>query len=168
LRWFVELFDERGLVGAHPGVTLTAPIDSHNTIGEADVLLLFADGALVPIEIKRRISGADAKAAGLMDTVAAAVDAPWDALVVTQPAREIPTLPEAMRSVPERPRLVLTDDQLHADLVLWTMGGNPFAWEPRAVEEDEEREAEFTQRLAENDPDVPWDSVTSALLGRDE
>jgi len=47
LRWLVELFDHSNLVGAHPGVNFLA--DKTN-IGEADVLLLFADGSSYPLK----------------------------------------------------------------------------------------------------------------------
>ncbi|MGH3939083.1 MAG: hypothetical protein ACRDTG_10710 [Pseudonocardiaceae bacterium] len=164
LYWFVQLFDRAGLVGAHPGVTFTDPTDSGTTIGEADVLLLFADGDLVPVEVKRRLAGVDDRTARLMDTLADALDAPWDALAVTEPAREIPSLTDAERMLPDRPRVILTDDQLHEEHVRWTMGRNPFCWEPRTTEQDTERETAFVKWLATNDPDVPWDHLQDALL----
>lgn len=47
---------------------------------------------------------------------------------------------------------------------LWTVGRNPFGWEPRTTEQDTERETAFVKWLATNDPDVPWDHVRDALL----
>lgn len=166
LRWFVHLFDRAGLVGAHPGVTFADGSDNSRTVGEADVLLLFADGGLVPIEVKRRLAGADERTAELMDSLADALQAPWDALAVTQPARDIPSLVELERRLPDRPRVLLTDDQLHADHVLWAMGDNPFKWEPRTAEQDLERELQYSEWLSANDPDVPWDRVADTLLNR--
>lgn len=99
-----------------------------------------------------------------MDTLADRLGAPWDALAVTEPAREIPSLADAGRSLPHRPRLVLTDDQLHEEHVVWMMGRNPFRWEPRTAEQDAERDAAFVEWLANNDPDVPSDHLRDALL----
>lgn len=166
LHWFVQLFDRAGLVGGHPGVTFTDPTNNGKTVGEADVVLLFEDGTLVPVEVKRRLAGADERTASLMDSLADALDAPWDALAVTQPARDVPTLPERARTMPARPRVVLTDDQLHADHIFWAMGANPFAWEPRTAEDDADRESSFARQLGEHDPDVPWNDVEALLLDR--
>lgn len=167
LHWFVRLFDRGGLVGAHPGVTFADASDKSRTVGEADVLLLFADGSLVPVEVKRRLAGVDAHTVRLMDTLADAVDAPWDALAVTEPAREIPSLADVERRLPDRPRVLLTDDQLHAEHVFWAMGGNPFKWNPRTEEEDLERERSYSHWLSANDPSVPWDRVADTLLDRE-
>jgi hypothetical protein len=166
LHWFDQLFDRAGLVGAHPGVTFTDPVDKGKTIGEADVLLLFSDGSLVPVEVKRRLAGAEDRTVQLMDTLAEALDAPWDALAVTEPARDIPSLAAMERRLPDRPRLLLTDDQLHAHYVFWALGQNPFKWDPHTTELDHDRERAFTEWLSANDPDVPWDSVADPLLDR--
>lgn len=95
-----------------------------------------------------------------------ALDAPWDALVVTLPARDIPSLAAMERRLPERPRVLLTNDQLHEALVFWGMGDNPFKWSPRSEEQDRDREKAFSNWLRSNDPDVPWDRVADALLDR--
>jgi len=166
LHWFAQLFDRGGLVGAHPGVTFTDASDKGRTVGEADVLLLFADGSLVPVEVKRRLAGADERTVRLMDTLADALEAPWDALVVTEPARDIASLVDIERRLPDRPRVLLTDDQLHAKRVFWELGANPFKWEPHTSEQDIERERSYSEWLSANDPDVPWDRVWDTLLDR--
>lgn len=162
----MKLFDRARLVGAHPGVTVTDPADSGRTLGEADVLLLFADGSLVPVEVKRRLAGFNDRTVQLIDTLADALSAPWDALVVTEPARNIPALAAAERRLPDRPRIILTDDQLHAEHVIWTIGANPFGWDPLTAEQDSDRERLFSKWLSTNDPDVPWDRVADTLLDR--
>jgi hypothetical protein len=55
MRYLVDVTSrEDWLVGAHPGVDI---YDSANTqIGEADVLLLFADATTLPVEVKRHAS----------------------------------------------------------------------------------------------------------------
>lgn len=162
LRWATELFGRAGLVGAHPGVSITGA--DGQAIGEADVLLLFSDGSLVPFEVKRRAAGVDERALSLMDALADALEARWDALAVTQPAREIPDIAAAERHSPARPRLLLTNDQIHQVHVIWAMGSNPFKWAPITAEQDLERAAAFRKGLAANDPDVPWDRVADTLL----
>lgn len=164
LRWFIELFDN-ALVGAHPGVNFLDP-STKRTIGEADVLLLFSDGSLVPIEVKRRLAGADEGAAAVADELSDILNAPWDGFVVTEPARDIPELEAFEKRLPDRPRIVLTDDHLHADHVFWAAGGNPFEWSPRPETEDRKRHQGFSKGLSERDPDAPWDWVVSTLLDR--
>ena len=76
LRWLVELFGDRTLVGAHPGVEFVDPA-TQRIHGEADVLLLFADGSLVPIEVKRNGAGVEENTERSMDTVSELLAAPW-------------------------------------------------------------------------------------------
>lgn len=166
LHWFVRLFDRQNLVGAHPGVTFYDPSDNGRSIGEADLVLLFADGSIVPVEVKRTGSGVDARTLKLMDSLAAALDAPWDALVVTAPARNIPSLVTHERRLPDRPRFVLTDDQLHEPDIRWSLGSDPFAWEPLTEEQDKNRTDNFSAALAKHDPDLPADLVAETLLDR--
>ena len=90
--------------------------------------------------------------------------APWDVLAVTEPARDILSLVSLERQLPDRPRVLLTDDQLLADFVVWAWGDNPFKWSPSTVEQDRERERSYTRLLSANDPDVPWDRVADTLL----
>ncbi len=165
LRWFVELFGERMLVGAHPGVEFVDP-ETGRVVGEADVLLLFADGTLVPVEVKRRRAGVDDKAQQSMDIVADLLSAPWDVLVVTEPARDCEAIRVAEQKLPDRPRLLLTTDQLFDDHIFWALGADPFGWNPRSQAEDTARDAAFADWLKERDPDQPWDFVSEGLLNR--
>jgi hypothetical protein len=86
LHWLTQLLGDRGgLIGSHPGVEFIKG-RRQATLGEADVLLLFTDGSLVPVEVKRTAVGVDAKALKSMDRLASALDAPYDVVAVTQPA----------------------------------------------------------------------------------
>lgn len=165
LRWFVQLFEGRALVGAHPGVEFIDP-DTDTVVGEADVLLLFADGTLVPVEVKRSSAGVDQKSQCSMDTVAAALGAPWDVLVVTERARDCEPIRAAERRAPERPRLLLTTDQLFEDHVFWSLGSDPFGWNPLSQNQDVARDAKSANWLRNNDPDRPWNNVSETLLDR--
>jgi hypothetical protein len=163
LRWFVELFRESGLVGAHPGVEFIDP-ESKNVVGEADVLLLFADGALVPVEVKLRKAGVNDNALSSMDAVAAVLDAPWDALVVTEAARNCESIRMAEQRLPDRPRFVITTDQLFNDFVFWSMGADPFAWSPCTQEQDAARDSGFVDQLRRHAPEQTWDQISEQLL----
>jgi hypothetical protein len=163
LRWLMELFHDSDVVGAHPGVAFT-DLETGRDIGEADVLLLFANGDLVPVEVKRRVAGADARTVALMDTLADALKAPWDVLAVTQPARECVEAQGLTRSMPDRPRLLLTNDQLHENFVMWSLGQNPFSTAPEDDEHAREQEKQFVQALVMGELERPRDFVSSALL----
>ena len=166
LRWLVELFGDRTLVGAHPGVEFVDPA-TQRIHGEADVLLLFADGSLVPIEVKRNGAGVEEKTERSMDTVSELLAAPWDSLVVMQPARDCNSIRSVERRLPERPRLLVTTDQLFTDHVMWIMGSDPFEWDPCTDQQDDERDAALGRWLRDNDPDEPWDFVSEGLLDLD-
>jgi len=167
LHWFTQLLGEPGgLIGTHPGVEFSAGDgQSGTTVGEADVLLLFADGRLVPIEVKRAAVGVDAKTLELMDRLAAALESPYDVVAVSQPARDCPDLPASIPQPTDRPRLVITDDQILNRRPFWAVGSNPFVWDPRTEADDLERDSSFAAELAAFDPDQPWDLVRDTLLG---
>lgn len=166
LRWILQLLENRGVVGAHPGVEFIDPA-TQTVVGEADLLLLFADGSLVPIEVKRRSAGVDDNAERSMDEVANALEAPWDVLVVMEPARDCETIRPMERRLPSRPRLLLTTDQVFEDHAFWSMGGDPFAWDPITREQDDARDKALADWLRQSDPDQARSRVNEALLNRD-
>lgn len=165
LHWLTQLLgDQGGLIGCHPGVEFIKEGASQVTLGEADVLLLFTDGSLVPVEVKRTAAGVDARALESMDRLASALNAPYDIVAVSQPARDCADLPASVSQPPGRPRLVVSDDQVLDRNPLWVVGADPFAWSPRTEASDAERGAAFTAALKESDPDEPWDLVRYTLL----
>ena len=163
LHWFTRLF-ARSLIGSHPGVDFY-PGDSKNTIGEADVLLMFTDGSLVPVEVKRTAAGADAQALQLLDQLAVALRAPYDVVAVSQPARDCPTMPASISQPTGRPRLLISEDQILDRAPFPAADTDPFAWNPRAEQEDHARDAAFAAGLDTADPEQPWDLVRHTLLG---
>jgi hypothetical protein len=166
LYWFVKLFGEAGgLIGTHPGVDFTIGEGKDRaTVGEADVLLLFADGRLVPVEVKRTAAGVDARSLELLDRLAAALEAPYDFVVVSQPARDCPDLPASIPQQADRPRLVISNDQILNRRPFWSISSNPFAWDPRSEADDLERDTGFLADLEAFEPDQPWDLVRDTLL----
>lgn len=163
LRWLVSLLRDRGLIGAHPGVEFIDPT-SGQTIGEADVALLMQNGTIIPVEVKRRAAGVTDDNERLMDTLADALAAPWDVLAVTEPARDCPDLPPRGRRWPDRPRLLLTTDQIFEGYTIWGMGSDPFGWEPSTEDHDRKRARQFADTLAKATPDHEYDWATDALL----
>jgi hypothetical protein len=166
LHWFTKLLDLRGgLVGAHPGVNFdSGEGENRRRIGEADVLLLFVDGRLVPIEVKRTAAGVDESALEKMDRLAVALQAPFDVVAMSQPARDYPALPDAVRQPVDHLRLVISDDQVLDRLPLWSAGSNPFRWDPRGEADDGERDQVFIRDLEAIEPDEPWDLIRDTLL----
>ena len=59
--------------------------------------------------------------------------------MVMQPARDCSSIRSVEKRLPERPRLLLTTDQLFTDHVMWIMGSDPFEWDPRTDQQDDER-----------------------------
>ena len=167
LHWFTQLLGEpAGLIGSYPGVEfITGEGAGQTAVGEADVLMLFTDGSLVPVEVKRTAAGVDARTLDKMDRLASALEAPYDVVAVSQPARECPGLPSAIGHPDARPRFLITDDQVLDRRPFWTADTDPFAWNPRTEESDIERGTTFATGLRDSDPDQPWDLVRDVLLG---
>jgi hypothetical protein len=107
----------------------------------------------------------DARTLELMDRLASALRAPYDGVVVSQPARECPDLPASLGHPDSRPRLLLSYDQILDRKPFWALSSNPFAWIPRSGADDVYRAAKFTAELEASDPDQPWDLVRDTLLG---
>ena len=165
LHWAVRLFGQPGvLVGAHPGVTF-ADHASGKDIGEADVLLLFHDGHMVPIEVKRRTAGVDERAVALMEILTEALRPPWDAMAVGQAASDCASVADIRRHIPLRPRYLLTHRQLLDPAPFWSIGNDPFQWDPNDAEDTSERQEKFVNSVRAGDIDMPHDFVHDALVG---
>ena len=118
----------------------------------------------MPVEVKRTAAGVDRRTLELMDRLAAALKAPFDVVAVSQPARDCPDLPESVPQPADRLRLVISDDQVLNRMPLWSVGSNPFAWDPRSEADDGERDSDFVKGLEAFEPDQQWDLVRETLL----
>ncbi|MCA0253157.1 MAG: hypothetical protein KIT69_06410 [Propionibacteriaceae bacterium] len=123
LRWLVQLLDDYGLVGAHPGVEF---LRDGRVVAEADVVLLFHDGSLVPVEVKRRARAFDDRAAQQLENISALLEAKWDAVCILEPEGECGSVTTYKRALPDRPRFLLTLDHLEIDFPVWSLGSDPF------------------------------------------
>lgn len=164
LRHMYELFRDKGLVGIHPGANFRNLGDS-DVVAEADVLMLFADGSLVPGEVKRTGAGVTPTSLAKLDATVARLEAPWSFLAVGQAARECGSnVPSAIDREHSRPRLVITTDQTFTTNAIWGMGADPFAWRPRTRADDDQRSEKFVAYLRDRAPDAPWSPSELLLL----
>lgn len=123
LRWLTQLFADYGLVGAHPGVEF---VEDGKVVAEADVLLLFSDGRMVPVEVKRRATAFNEAAAAQLEAISTRLNASFDVMCVMEPLDRCSEVVELKRELPDRPRFLLSMDQLSDPHVFWSAGGNPF------------------------------------------
>lgn len=164
LRYFHELFKDKGLVGIHPGVNFKEKCAA-DVKAEADVLLLFADATLVPGEVKRTGAGVTATGITKLEAAADRLASPWSFFAVGQPARDCGSnVPDAAERKAARPRLVVTTDQTFTDYPHWSLRGDPFAWTPISQADEDTRSERFVTHLRKRSPDDPWSSQGSSLL----
>jgi hypothetical protein len=148
MRWFWRFF-HTGFGGAsdlwamYPGVELVGG-DPERVMGEVDVLLLMADGSLVPGECKRNASGLNDDEIEKHETCRSLLDAPWSFIATGdrasrchEPWRRINRRP------PDVPRFVLTAEHLFDQAVVRALGADPFTWREETETEWAAREASF-------------------------
>jgi hypothetical protein len=150
------------LYGAYPGVDFRSP--DGETVGQADVLLVLADGALVPGECKRTSAGLNDVELEKLDRLADALGSPWTFVSTLSPSRDCDaTWKQAGEGDGRtRPRLVLTGDQFFEDSVVPALGEDAFAWREQTSNDDATRDdawkAQLGDRLEylgeERDPDA--------------
>lgn len=164
LRYFHLLLKGQGLVGLHPGVNFMER-NTSDVVAEADVLMLFADGSLVPGEVKRTGAGITDDAVTKLEAVATRLESPWSFFAVGQAARNCGENVQAAECRDEgNLRFVVTTDQTYEDYPIWSLGGNPFAWNPVSEESDTARATAVSSGLGHRSPDDPWSSQGSWLL----
>lgn len=171
MRFFQSIFSAfKGsrLVGAHPGMEVRRS-GADAVIGEADNLMLFRDGDLVPVEVKRSFSGVVPPEVDKLDDLAARLRAPWSAIAVCQYGQAAPESFTWLESRGEGAgpfRLVLSSDRLLEPSPHWALGDDPFAWRPMSDGEIEEREQRFVERLARGGEDEGSDWLEYVMLRR--
>lgn len=167
LRYFTRLLDRQGLVGAHPGVNFRER-GARNVTAEADVVLLFADGSIVPGEVKRTGAGVTRTEVEKLTNVVARLDAPWSFLAIGQAASDCDANVAAAESRNnDSPRFVVTTDQTYLSHPMLTMGADPFRWSP---DQDllAQHAAKFVSSLAQRSPEEPWSMQEVIFLERDD
>jgi hypothetical protein len=129
LRWFWRLYDQpfserSGLYGGYPGVEIIR--EETGETHEVDLLLLLADGTLIPGELKRRGAGLQPHDLEKLDEVAGWLEAPWTFVGTLDFSADSPSIWKEAREEGTRPRYVLTGESLLAPSVSWPALANPF------------------------------------------
>ncbi|WP_028266980.1 hypothetical protein [Arthrobacter sp. MA-N2] len=172
LRFFNAIFSRftgSDLVGMHPGMNIHHKGDTR-TQGEADVLLLFRDAAFIPIEVKRSFSGIVPKEISKLEHLARVLDSPWSAVVACEYG--IQAAPQEFVELENRGkgatpfRVILSYDRLLDPTPVWSLGGDPFAWDPLTAEQIHARETAFVNRLAQRFEAGPFDWLEDRMLDR--
>jgi hypothetical protein len=148
-RWLATLLEPHGLYGLHPGVEFRD--ESGTAVAEIDVVLVFANGTLALGECKLTPRGLIQDDVDRLEALADAVGAGWTFYAVPAWLSDCGELWQQLpRGSPERPRFVLTNEQLlqPADEVVWAHGTDPLR---PAAADDAQRTAwheQFVARLA--------------------
>ncbi len=131
MRWLASLF-YRGfdkpeeLYGVHPGVEFLN--GKGLTIGEADVVLLFANGDLVLGECKRNAEGLNAGELDKLDALGRILSSPWTFVATSTSTNDCgPLWQQSVRTLPQQPRFALTGEHLYS-MPWWTTNENALAW----------------------------------------
>jgi hypothetical protein len=138
-------------------------------MGEADVLLFFRSGEFVPIEVKSSFAGVDDVQVHRLDDLAVTLHAPWCAIAVGQYGHNASAsfVDLESRKDGDSPfRLILSYDVLLDPHPHWSMGSDPFQWDPLDTEKISERENKFVSDLAHRTGDGKYDWLTEEMLHR--
>jgi hypothetical protein len=123
-------------------------LDRHDVIGEADVLMLMRDGRLVPGECKLHSSSLQVRDLEKLENLADMLDAPWCFVATLDRASACPDFWQAaIRTLPGRPRFVLTEEHLLQRRVFWALGDNPFEWHAMSEADRVSRNQEFVNDM---------------------
>jgi hypothetical protein len=152
LRWWADYFADHFhrpsyFHGAYPGVDFRK--DTGDTVGEADVLLVFADGTVVPGECKRGPVGINESELAKLDRLADALGSPWTFVATMAPSRDCAPIWAQLASdvSARRPRLVLTGDHLFELHVTHGLGDDPFQWRRETTETRERHDQLWKEQL---------------------
>lgn len=150
MRWFYEFFrashgEPSELYGMYPGVEL---VRDGEVLVEVDLLLLMADGSLIPGECKRTAAGLSADAVAKLEICRQSLQGPWSFLATADRASVCGEPWEsAQRRLPDAPRFVLTAEHLFDPVVFQALGSDPFAWRADSEQDWQARAAAFAGRL---------------------
>jgi hypothetical protein len=147
MRWWCDGGMQRSSVyGAYPGVDFTDP-DSGARVGEADVLLVLADGSLVVGECKRNGVGLTIGECEKLDYVVKRLNARFSFLATTSWARDCPPIwSQCFDPAPsDPPRYVLSGEQL---LEIFPENRSLFDWPGDELQDPTTHHASFVQTLS--------------------
>jgi hypothetical protein len=171
VRYFQSIFRYAGgnqLIGAHPGMDVYKAGNDERE-GEADALLFFRSGDFVPIEVKRSFGGANPAEVLRLKRLVNVLHAPWSAIAVCQYGHDAPVDfvgLEARRLDSPQFRLILSYDVLLDLDAHWSLGADPFQWDPLGLDQIKEREEKFVATLVNRFGDGRHDWLALDMLDR--
>lgn len=152
-RYFDSLLgigNTKALIGLHPGMEIRKKGEAAPD-GEADVLLLTADGEFVPMEVKRTATGFTPGELEKLERLQKSLASPWTAIATCQYASEAgEAFPQLTSRHPDSTysRIALSYDALLEPNVHWGLGEDVLAWAPLSADQIKERERDFVRSLA--------------------
>ncbi len=166
--WIFRSGTQSQLIGMHPGMSVF-PVVGNTEMGEADLLMLTRKGDFIPIEVKRTASGLTENELAKLDSLAAAIHAPWSGIAACQYTRETGDVldPLAVRDTDgSHLRIALTYDVLLKPHPTWALGEDPFALMKLSDEEIAAREKAFVTSLAGRAKEADTDWLAFSMLRR--
>lgn len=153
MHWWAELWSggvsqRAGVFGAYPGVDLLDP-HSGESIGEADVMLVFADGSLGIGECKRHGVGFNEAERIKLDRLAERLNARLKFVATTSWAMDCPEIwPESLAPAPtDPPRYVLSAEHLFE---LFPRAENLMTWPEQSRDDHDKHHQEFVKHLPDH------------------
>jgi hypothetical protein len=116
-------------------------------LSEVDVLLLGADGSLVPGEVKLHGTGLVKDDLAKLDHVGELLNSPWTFVATPDWASECPPLWQAAAITGDKGRLVLTGERLLDPSPLPPWGNDPFEWIVADTNTIGERHRSFAEQI---------------------
>lgn len=148
--WWCELWSSgpgsrAGVFGGYPGVDLVDP-ESQQRVGEADVVLVLADGSLAVGECKRHGAGLNEAERDRLDGLAARLDARFSFVATTSWAADCPEIwKESIAPPPsDPPRYALTGEHLFE---LFPESTSLLAWPEETDRDHTKHHAKFVEQL---------------------
>ncbi|WP_084125983.1 hypothetical protein [Demequina sp. NBRC 110054] len=152
--WFAMAFSSGGpetLLGVHPGLEVV-DVKTQRVVGEVDVMLMAADGKLIPIEVKSSVAGVTDEELAKLNAVAGRLQSPWTGTVVAaygaQGGFDSRSFERCRTSDQRYEHINLAYDHLLNRHPLLRLGGDPFEAEPLSYEAIQDREAKYVQTLS--------------------
>lgn len=154
MRWFYYFFraswgGSSELFGMYPGVEFLER-GADRVIGEADVLLVMRDGALVPGECKRHSAGLNEVEVEKLTRLGERMRAPWSFVATADRSALCSDLwRSAQRRLPDPPRFALTGEHLFDRMPFRGVGADPFEWKEQADTDWSAHETAYTSSIIE-------------------
>ncbi|WP_141710516.1 hypothetical protein [Micromonospora saelicesensis] len=127
-RFLLEILDStreaNTAYGAYPGVLIRKDGEE----ADADVLLLLADGSLIPGECKRTSAGLKDSDLRKLEKLTSWLGSPWSFVATLDSAEDCTEIWRSAEQSEGAPRYVLTKEQLLSTRPVWMLNGKPLTF----------------------------------------